>query len=112
MLRCPPISPLFPYTTLFRSLSSSSPDVQREACGALGELKSNDAIPKLALLSTDHDRLRAERVSESRRSTLAHRVRRTPRVAHRATKNLKIGRASCRERVEISEGSVAFKKKM
>src|SRR5439155_20823223 len=45
-------------SALIDLLGSSSLEIQREAYVAIGQLKANDAIPKLALLSTDHDRSR------------------------------------------------------
>src|SRR5437868_15477494 len=79
MIRRPPRSTLFPYTTLFRS----------EPAGLVRE----------------RDALAVERVHEAGR-VAGHDERRADPGRHR-----QIGRASCRERVSISVGTVSLKKK-
>src|SRR5437773_12187157 len=81
MIRRPPRSTLFPYTTLFRS--------QQKVLPRLG--KNSAQQRRLSLRAASHPATDAAALADARHT--------------------QIGRASCRERVEISVVAVSLKKK-
>src|SRR2546430_16523544 len=105
MIRRPPRSPLFPYTTLFRSPGGHARG-DRSAVGA-----EEDAARALCAQAPP---LWAGRpiVAALVRIVLAQRLlQRRQRIDLLARDHREIGRASCRERGEISVGAGSFKKK-
>src|SRR5438093_11729197 len=96
MLRRPQTSTLFPYTTLFRSKGSESLHDQH-----IGWKSLERVLPGGVWFSDS---------IASRRGT---RTRRRPRrhVSHVCRRRRQIGRASCRERVEVAVVAVGLKEK-
>src|SRR2546422_8967637 len=98
MIRRPPRSTLFPYTTLFRSISEDAPGDRID----LAEIVQEPAVgPERAELPCERGEVETveERHQPCRGSGGAARHSHTsPPVARQETWS-KIGRASCRERV-------------
>src|SRR2546426_12021585 len=97
MIRRPPRSTLFPYTTLFRSVPGTSPTVTvlpqlAPACGLSASVAIEERCPVLVLPSSWDAYLTS--LSGKHRHELARKMRRLERETPE-----EIGRASCRERV-------------
>src|SRR5256884_8872164 len=120
MIRRPPRSTLFPYTTLFRSCRGSETGPRREGSASprntgapltaagrsertppskreRGRVKSNQTTAVLAPFSTAIDSRREKRSPQTFRVLLSNGEKPLP-MQYVSTEN-EIGRASCRERV-------------
>src|SRR5258706_15844499 len=101
MIRRPPRSPLFPYTTLFRSL------LVPRAVPPLKLASADQILPRLAV--TAPPSAREEAPSPTAWAIFGPQTPTSAAALPAAP--AKIGRASCRERVEISVVAVSLKKK-
>src|SRR3712207_9380541 len=103
MIRRPPRSTLFPYTTLFRSIVLRGPGRARTGLpDPDGGYRRRHGLHR--------DPARAVRPHPGRRG--GGGKRRRPSPARRLRGNPEIGRAACGERVEISVVAVSLKKKI
>src|SRR5437867_11747339 len=97
MIRRPPRSPPFPYTTLFRSLRSWF------ACGDLDQRITENGLQDLSEIDSQANQFQIDPGGRSRLfAGRGHRTR---------TMSAEIGRASCRERVEIAVVAGSLKRK-
>src|SRR2546422_11271284 len=92
MIRRPPRSTLFPYTTLFRSLAGRTSEDRQRAAEQIAARERLAVVPPF-----DHPDIVAGQA--------------TGGVEIAEALPPEIGRASCRGRGEISVGAVSFKKK-
>src|SRR2546430_17596851 len=100
MIRRPPRSTLFPYTTLFRSWKDLTDNVNQLAANLTGQVR---AIAEVTTAVTEGDLTRSIRVEASGEvALLSRKINEMIRNLKETTqKNMEqeIGRASCRERV-------------
>src|SRR3712207_6930411 len=69
MIRPPPRSTLFPYTTLFRSTCFWTSDMSSRLLCLLAQLVLALSAPRLAAAQTDEARVRARTLLQDRKST-------------------------------------------
>src|SRR2546422_10704093 len=120
MIRRPPRSPLFPYTTLFRSQAFDRLQRDLRLVATVRLQLVGQETQGLAEGFDAHElrpagEARAHRIPRRVPGSLARRAGavRSPQGEDLAAgdRTLEIGRASCRERVEISGVAGSFKKK-